>query len=75
MVKTGRAVEYDRYGEIDELHFVPQQLPVPADDEVVARRAERRPHGHSLGGLEELVEAGAADDADRGPGARLRRGR
>ena len=35
MVKTGRAVEYDRYGEIDELHFVPQQLPVPADDEVV----------------------------------------
>ena len=46
-----------------------------ADDEVVARRAERRPNAHSLGGLEELVEAGAADDADRGPGARPRGGR
>ena len=35
MARTGRAVEFDRYGDVDELHFVPQELPVPADDEVV----------------------------------------
>ena len=35
MARSGKAVEFDRYGDIDELHFVAQELPVPADDEVV----------------------------------------
>jgi NADPH:quinone reductase-like Zn-dependent oxidoreductase len=35
MSRTGRAVEFDRYGDVDELHFVTQELPVPDDDEVV----------------------------------------
>ena len=32
MSHTGRAVEFERYGDVDELHFVTQELPVPADE-------------------------------------------
>ncbi|GAA0962888.1 NADP-dependent oxidoreductase [Frigoribacterium faeni] len=35
MSRSGKTVEFDRYGDVDELHFVPQEMPVPGDDEVV----------------------------------------
>ncbi|MBF4576473.1 NADP-dependent oxidoreductase [Frondihabitans sp. VKM Ac-2883] len=35
MARSGKQVQFDRYGDVDELHFVAQELPVPDDDEVV----------------------------------------
>ncbi|PZE25663.1 MULTISPECIES: NADP-dependent oxidoreductase [unclassified Curtobacterium] len=34
-MRVGSAVEFDRYGGTDELHFVDQERPTPADGEVV----------------------------------------
>ncbi|KPG80344.1 NADP-dependent oxidoreductase [Frigoribacterium sp. RIT-PI-h] len=35
MARPGKAIEFDGYGDVDQLHFVEQPLPTPADDEVV----------------------------------------
>jgi NADPH:quinone reductase-like Zn-dependent oxidoreductase len=34
-MRRGKALEYDRYGDAEELHFVPQSMPSPDPDEVV----------------------------------------
>jgi NADPH:quinone reductase-like Zn-dependent oxidoreductase len=35
MKQAGRAVVFDRYGDVDELHLVPQEMPEPGVDEIV----------------------------------------
>ena len=35
MARPGKAIEFDGYGDVSQLHFVEQPLPTPADDEVV----------------------------------------
>ncbi|WP_423922603.1 NADP-dependent oxidoreductase [Frigoribacterium sp. 2-23] len=57
MAKTGKAVEFDRYGDVHELHFVDQPRPEPADDEVVVEVIAA-----GLNHIENYIRQGDFDD-------------